>query len=212
MLTVVSVFKNTQSERTTEMELSQLFLQRYEPLCDFWLADVWTLVPHDLMIQRPHPRVNSIAWILWHMFRVEDAGINRFIFDRPQVLDEGNWMERMNVPYRHNGGEMSFAEVDVLSRRINIDGLHQYALAVQTRTRETVGTLTMGDMDEVMREGHLRRILVDESLAYNNPEGLIQNYLNWNKGKVLFNFAITHPYQHLGEISTLATLLGVEFE
>lgn len=194
------------------MELAQLFFDRYDPLCNFWLADLWTLVPQPVMSQRPHPRVNSIAWILWHMARVEDAGINRFITDRPQVLDEGSWMERMNVPYRHNGGEMTFGEVDELSRRINLDGLHGYVLAVQTRTRETVSTLTMSDMDAVMEEGHLRKILVDEGLAHSNPEGFIQNYLNWSKGKVLFNFAITHPYQHLGEISTLATLLGVTFD
>jgi hypothetical protein len=195
-----------------KMELSQLFFQRYDPLSNFYLPDIWNLVAPDLMTQRPHPRVNSIAWILWHMFRVEDAGINRFITDRPQVLDEGGWMERMNVPYRHNGCEMTFAEVDDFSRRINIDGLHEYSLAVQTRTRETVSTLTMRDMDAVMEEVHLRKILVDEGLAHSNPEGFIQNYLNWSKSKVLFSFALTHPYQHFGEISTIATLLGVTFE
>jgi hypothetical protein len=121
-------------------------------------------------------------------------------------------MERMNVPYRHNGGEMTFDEVDALSRRIDIDELHGYALAVQTRTREIISVLTMSDMDAVMEEAHLRKILVDEGLAHSNPEGFIQNYLNWSKGKVLFNFAITHPYQHLGEIGTIATLLGVTFE
>jgi hypothetical protein len=194
------------------MELSQLFFQRYDPLCNVYLRDIWDLVPHELMIRRPHPRVNSIAWILWHMFRVEDAGINRFITDQPQVLDEGKWMERMNLPYRHNGGDMTFDEVDQLTRRIDIDGLHDYALAVQTRTRETVSTLTMSDMDALMEEVRLRKILVDEGLAYSNPEGYIQNYLGWSKGKVLFNFAITHPFQHLGEISTLATVLGVIFE
>ncbi len=194
------------------MELPQLFFQRYDPLCNFWLQGIWDLVPQDLMIQRPHPRVNSIAWILWHMLRVEDAGINRFIADRPQVLDEGRWTERMNVPYRHNGSEMTLAEVDELSRRIHIHALHEYALAVQTRTREVVSTLTMSDMDAVMEEARLRKILVEEGLAHGSPEGLLQNYLHWSKGKVLFNFAITHPYQHLGEISTLATLLGVTFD
>lgn len=55
-------------------------------------------------------------------------------------------------------------------------------------------------------------IVVDEGLAHSNPEGLLQTYQNWSKGKVLFNFAITHPYQHLGEIGTIATLLGVTFD
>ena len=194
------------------MELARLFFDRYDPLCNFWLAGMWEAVPHELMIRRPHPRVNSIAWILWHMARVEDSGINRFITDRPQVLDEGNWMERMNVPYRHHGGEMTLAEVDELTGRINLDGLYDYYRAVQARTRETVGALKMSDLDPVMDEPHLRQILVDEGLAHANPQGYIQNYLGWNKGKVLFNFAITHPYQHFGEITTLATVLGVVFE
>jgi hypothetical protein len=121
-------------------------------------------------------------------------------------------MERMNVPYRHNGGEMTFDEVDALSRRIDIDGLHGYVLAVQERTREIVSTLTLSDMDALMDEARLRKILVEEGLALRNSEGYLQNYLPWNKGKVLFNFAITHPYQHFGEISTLATILGVVFD
>jgi hypothetical protein len=74
------------------MDFSQLFLQRYNVLYDFWLADVWKTVPENLMRQRPHPRVNSIAWILWHLTRVEDAGLNRFVVDRSQILDEGSWI------------------------------------------------------------------------------------------------------------------------
>ncbi len=194
------------------MELSQLFLQRYDPLTNYLMPLVWDLVPQTLMTQRPHPRVNSIVWNFWHMARVEDAGLNRFIADRAQVLDEGNWMARMNVPHRHHGSEMSFAEVDELTRRINIDALHEYALAVQTRTREIVSGLTMDDMDAVMEEAHLRTIIADEGLAHSNPEGFIQNYLGWSVGKVLFNFAVTHPYQHMGEIGTLATFLGVNFD
>lgn len=194
------------------MELSKLFFDRYDPLCNVWLAGLWESVSPDLMIQRPHPRVNSIAWTLWHMLRVEDSGINRFIADRPQVLDEGGWMARMNVPYRHNGGEMTFAEVDELSHRIDVSALHAYSLAVQARTRAVVQGLTMSDLDPVMEEARLRQMIVDEGLALRGHEGYIKNYLGWSKGKVLFNFALTHPWQHLGEIDTIATLLGVVFE
>lgn len=67
------------------MEWAQLFLQRYDVLCAFYLDGVWEMVPEDLMRQRPHPRVNSIAWNLWHLTRVEDAGLNRFVVDRLQA-------------------------------------------------------------------------------------------------------------------------------
>src|SRR3989337_1453449 len=113
------------------MEFSQLFMQRYDILYSFWLAEIWDRVPHDLMRQRPHPRVNSIAWNLWHMTRVEDAGLNRFVVDRSQVLDQGQWLPRLNIPWRHQGTDMTFTEVDDLSQHIDVHALHDYSGAVQ---------------------------------------------------------------------------------
>jgi hypothetical protein len=193
------------------MNITELFLQRYNALYDFWLGGVWEMVPDDLMRQRPHPRVNSIAWILWHLTRVEDAGLNRFVVDGAQVLDDGLWMEKMNLPIRHNGGDMNFAEVDDLSQRINLQALQDYSKAVQLRTREVVSQLTYDSLDSVMEEEYLRVILFNEGLASPRSAGLLQNYLGWTKGKCLMNFGMTHPYQHVGEIGVIASLLGVDF-
>jgi hypothetical protein len=80
------------------VETAQLFLQRYDVLCDFWLAGIWEQAPADLMRRRPHPRVNSLVWSLWHLTRVEDAGLNRFVTDGVQVFEEGRWLEQGQVP------------------------------------------------------------------------------------------------------------------
>lgn len=194
------------------MEFSQLFLQRYDVLYGFWLAGFWDQVPHDLMRQRPHPRLNSIAWNLWHLTRVEDAGLNRFVVDRSQVLDDDPWMERMNYPGRHHGSEMTLSEVEELSQRIDLTALHAYSQAVQGRTHEIIATLDPHDLDAQMGEDRLRLLMIDEGLAHVNAEGFIKNYLGWTKGKCLMNFGLTHPYQHLGEMSVIATLVGVEFD
>lgn len=194
------------------MDLNQLFIQRYDPLCNFWLEGLWEMIPADQMRQRPHPRVNSIAWIMWHIARVEDAGINRFIADLPQVLDEGAWMEKMNVRLRHNGSDMNFNEVDELSQRVDLQALHEYCKAVQNRTRAVVGQIRYEDLDAVMAEDRLRAILFDEGLAHPKAAGLFDNYLGWTKGKCLMNFCMTHPYQHVGEIGVIASLLGINFD
>lgn len=194
------------------MEFSQLFLQRYDVLYNFWLAGFWEQVPQDLMRQRPHPRVNSIAWILWHMTRVEDAGLNRFVLDRPQVLDESPWIERMKAPWRHHGSEMSLAEVDELSQRIDLSALREYSLAVQVRTREIIQALDPNNLGEQMDEVRLRKLMIEEGLAHVNAEGFIANYLGWTRGKCLMTFGLTHAFQHVGEIEVIAALLGVEFE
>jgi hypothetical protein len=194
------------------MDVSQLFLQRYDALYNFWLDGVWQSVSDNLMRQRPHPRVNSIAWNLWHLTRVEDAGLNRFVVDRTQVLDEGPWMHRMNIPWRHQGGEMTFAEVDELNQRIDLLALHDYAQAVQVRTREIVTQIGAVNLNAVMEADRLRMLLVDEGLAHSQAAGFLENYLGWTKGKCLMNFGLTHPYQHVGEIGVIASLLGVTFE
>ena len=192
--------------------ISDAFLQRYTALYDFWLEGTWEIVPEELMRLRPHPRVNSIAWNMWHLTRVEDAGLNRFVVDRSQVLDEGSWMEHMNVPWRHHGGEMTFAEVDALNERVNLRALHEYSRAVRTRTLEIVDQLDETNLSSVMEEERLRMILFDEGLAHPRVAGLLENYLGWTKGKCLMNFGLTHPYQHVGEIGVIASLLGVDFD
>lgn len=192
------------------MEISRLFLQRYDPLYNFYLAGFWEVVSPDLMRQRPDPRLNSIAWNLWHITRVEDAGVNRFVQDGSQVLDNG-WMEKLNLPWKHNGSGMTLAEVDELSQRINLSALHDYSQAVQERTRLSLTAIDQLDMEAIMEEKHLRQVMISEGLAHSGAEGFIKNYQGWSKAKCLLTFGLTHSWQHLGEMEVIATLLGVDF-
>lgn len=194
------------------MKISTIFLQRYDPLYNNYLAGYWSHVPYDLMCQRPHPRVNSIAWNLWHIARCEDAGLNRFVVDGSQVLDDGNWMERMNLPWRHHGSGMSLAEVDELDRRIDLSALQEYMRAIQERTRAIITVLDEDDLGASMAEEHLRKILVNDGLAHSQADGFIRNYLGWTKGKCLMTFGLTHSWQHVGEMEVIASLLGVNFD
>jgi hypothetical protein len=193
------------------MNFDELFRQRYDVLYNFWLGVVWEAVSEELMRQRPHPRVNSIAWNLWHIARVEDAGINRFVTDRPQILDEENWMQKMHIPWRHHGSEMTFPEVDELNEWIDIPALCDYANAVHKRTLEVVELLNLDNLSAIVQPERIRTIIVDEGLAHSQPEGFIKTYLGWTKGKCLMNFCLTHPYQHVGEIGVICSLLGIDF-
>jgi hypothetical protein len=192
------------------MDVTKLFLQRYDVLYAFYLGDVWKTVPADLMRQRPHPRVNSIAWNLWHLTRVEDAGLNRFVVDRAQVLDDGQWLTRLNIPWRHQGTDMTFAEVDDLNQRLDVQALHDYSRAVQARTLDIVNQLDPDSLDAVMEVERLRVILLDEGLAHSRAAGLVENYTGWTKARCLMSFGLTHPFQHVGEIGVIASLLGLE--
>lgn len=192
------------------MDGIQLFLQRYEVLYTYYLEGIWKSVPEDQLRQRPHPRVNSIVWNLWHLTRVEDAGLNRFVVDRHQVLDEGGWLARLHVPWRHQGTEMSFPEVDDLSQQIDVRAMHDYSQAVQSRTLDIVKQLDPDSLDAVMEVARLRKIVLEEGLAHPRATGLVENYTGWSKGRCLMSFGLTHPFQHVGEIGVISSLLGLE--
>lgn len=164
------------------------------------------------MCQRPHQRVNPIAWNLRHITRCEHAGLNRFVVDGSQVLDDGNWMEQLKLPWRHNGSAMIIADVAELDQRMDLSPLQDCSQAVQERTRAIIKALAMDDLDAEMGEARLRQIMVNDGLAHSQAEGFIRNYLGWSKGRCLMTFGLTHSWQHVGEMEVIASLLGVEFE
>ncbi len=194
------------------MNISELFLLRYDPLYQFWLGSIWDIVSEELMRQRPDPRVNSIAWNLWHLTRAEDFGVNRFVAERSQILIAGDWTQKLNLPWRHSGNGMSFSEVDDFNQRIDLPALRAYSDAVQASTREVINLLPGLDLDASLKVEHVRMVVIDEGLAHSDAEGLIQNYTGWSKGKCLMTLGLTHSYQHVGEIDVIASLLGINFD
>lgn len=192
--------------------LNTLFMQRYTPLTEFYFAGFWQVATPDQMRQRPHPRLNSIAWNLWHIARVEDAGINRFVMHQPQVLDSADWMTQMNLPWRHHGGAMTLTEVDELNTTIDLAGLQRYMQAVHNRTRTIVATIDQTTLSQSLDPAFVRQVVVNEGLGLRNHDDLAANYASWDKGKCLLTFGLTHPFQHLGEMETIASMLDIVWE
>jgi hypothetical protein len=98
------------------MDAKQLFFERYHGFREYPELLVAGMTEQQLR-HSPHPAVNPITWILWHIARCEDMGVNRLIVDRPQVLDDRTWASRLGVPERHIGTGMTKKEVIQLSDR-----------------------------------------------------------------------------------------------
>jgi len=105
---------------------------------------------------RPRPSVNSVAWLVWHMARVEDVVVNHVIVAGAQVLDDG-WLRRLAIERRDIGTAMTSEEVTALSGRIDLDALAAYRSAVGWRTREVVRSLAASAWDEEIVEGDTAR-------------------------------------------------------
>ncbi len=88
----------------------------------------------------PNKEDHSIAWVLWHLARIEDVTMNMLVAGSPQILTTSNWLQKMEFNSSETGNALDKAGISLLSKDINIDKLRAYRLAVGRRTREIVRT------------------------------------------------------------------------
>jgi hypothetical protein len=145
------------------VEIAQIFFSRYEDLRSAMegLVDCpeaeWRARPHGL---------NPITWLVWHMARAEDSGLNRLVFDQSQVLDDpaAQWPTRMRIPLCHHGSTMPSEEVDALNAQADVGAVWAYSVAVAERTRTLVRHLDLAILSETVPLPHLRQALDDEGI------------------------------------------------
>ena len=104
------------------MDALGLFLSRYNAIHGGFVDELFAGLTDAQVRARPHG-LNSVAWLVWHATRVEDAAVSRFVADRPQVLTDGNWRHRLGVERRDVGSGMTGPEVESLGDRIDTTAL-----------------------------------------------------------------------------------------
>jgi hypothetical protein len=175
------------------------WLLRYETLHGFLADDLVAELSEAQVRGRPVPHVNTIAWLIWHAMRVEDVSINRFVTDRPQVLD-GGWLERMAVPRRDVGTGMDDAQVDELSARIELDGLRGYCRAVTRATLDAVPVLRRLDLEVIVPAERVKQVCVGEGAVDPGASWLTEFWAGGrSRAWVLAQTSLLHVYGHYFE-------------
>ncbi|PYM76313.1 MAG: hypothetical protein DME10_01380 [Candidatus Rokuibacteriota bacterium] len=190
------------------MDAIAFFLSRYNDLHGGLVDGLFSKLSEAQLRGRPHPGVNTVAWLLWHSARIEDVGVNRFLSDRPQALDEG-WLGRLKVPRRDVGTGMSDGEVDELSLRIDLEALRGYWEAVTTRTLAVVETLEGTDLEALVPGERVRSVVLAEDVVAPGAEWLTEFWAGGrSRAWVLAQMALLHPYGHYYEARVASGLWG----
>ena len=106
----------------------------------------------------PRTLDHSIAWVLWHMTRIEDATMNLLVAGSPQILLQEGWLERMKILARDTGNLMDPASVAELSAAMNVQALRAYRRSVGLRTRAIVKQLQPHELKQPVDPARLHQM------------------------------------------------------
>jgi len=153
----------------------------------------------EVQIRRiPHNREHSVAWILWHIARIEDVALNLLVAGSPQILKRDNWLERIKVNVVHTGNAMDAAAVAKLSATIDIGALRDYRVAVGCRTREIIMQLEPQALKEKVQAVRLQQVRA-EGAVVEAAGGIIDYWGRRNIAGLLLMPATRHNFIHLNE-------------
>jgi len=158
---------------------------------------------------RPAAETNAIAWLIWHMARIEDVTMNVLVAGQPQVLDESAWLSQLHLKRRDVGTSMNETEVADFSEQVDLAALHRYRVAVGRRTREIVTALQPAELQERIDPTNVHLLLAGGALA-EAAYGLAQAWGGWRKAGLLTMPATRHNFTHLNEARRIRQKLRIK--
>ncbi|MCU1532190.1 MAG: hypothetical protein JWO49_1761 [Arthrobacter sp.] len=130
------------------MKSNELLLDAFGRIRDT-VADALEDVDDESLVRRPAGSGNSIAWLIWHLSRVEDAQVASAA-GREQVWTSQGFAGRFDLPLpeRDTGYGHSTADVDAVQAPPQL--LLDYYDAVHRQTVEFLKTLGDEDFDRII--------------------------------------------------------------
>ncbi len=114
----------------------------------------------------------TIAYSIWHIFRIEDIVAHTLINGTEQVFFSGGYQRRINSPIITTGNELVKYQIADFSKQLNLDELYSYISEVKESTEKILCGLTFEmlkmKISEEIKE-HLKSLKVvsgDESAIW----------------------------------------------
>jgi hypothetical protein len=103
----------------------------------------------EVLTFRVDPGANTMAWLIWHLTRVQDGHIAE-LMDDEHVWTAQGWVERFGLPFDPHATGYRQSAADVAAVRVEADLLAGYYDAVHIRTIEYLNALTEADFARIV--------------------------------------------------------------
>lgn len=90
----------------------------------------------------------TIAYSIWHIFRIEDIVAHTLINEDEQVFFAGNYQERIHSPIITTGNELIKQQIADFSGQLNLQELYSYIFEVKDSTEKIIKSLSYGELKQ----------------------------------------------------------------
>ena len=90
----------------------------------------------------------TIAYSLWHIFRIEDIVAHSLIAEDEQIFFKGDYQRRINSPIITTANELVKEEISEFSKKLSIEELYNYIIDVDASTTRVLKSLAYSDIKE----------------------------------------------------------------
>jgi len=130
------------------MTSTDLLVDAFERIRDALHPAVSDLSPDELAF-RPEGASNSIAWLVWHLTRIQDDHVAG-LAGSEQVWTASGWAERFDLPFPAADTGYGHGPGDVTAVIADAPLLLGYFEDVHNRTQEFIRSLSEGDLANVV--------------------------------------------------------------
>lgn len=94
----------------------------------------------------------TIAYSIWHIFRIEDIVAHTLVSETEQVFFSGNYQDRINSPIITTGNELVKEQIADFSKRLNLKELYSYIFEVKDSTDKIINSLSYDELKRKISE------------------------------------------------------------
>lgn len=132
---------------------------------DLWeeISSIVQTCPLEAFFQMPFAGAEgyhskTLAYSMWHIFRIEDIVAHTLILQDSQVLFSDGWLKKTGSPLITTGNELKGAEIAAFSKQLDVKALYGYCAAVMNAANDMLRNLEYKDLKKKFSDADKERL------------------------------------------------------